>query len=148
MISYVNTIELSSPKPGERRRTVLETVQTIKQQINLACEGVAYRVSDLQTETGVKDQTAQHWIERALERSSELMRQRLHEPETQDPRLRGKLNPDERKQIKEMIHSEVSAEVSRWVIEQPTERFNELPRDSRECSALATLRIPTRIHSK
>ena len=109
-----------------------ETVQVIKQQINLACGGVAYRVSDLQTETGVKDRTAQHWIDCALERSSELMQQRCREPETRDSRLRGKLDPDERKQIKETIRSEISAEVYRWVIEQPPERYNTLPQDSRK----------------
>ncbi|KAF9780518.1 hypothetical protein BJ322DRAFT_1011992 [Thelephora terrestris] len=117
-------------KSGGTKEQKEKTVQIIKQQIYLACEGIACRVSDLQTETGIKDRTAQYWIDRALERSSELMRQRLHEPETQDPRLRGKLKPDERKQIKEMIHSEVSAEVRRWVIEQPPERFNEIPQES------------------
>ena len=60
------------------------------------------------------------------------MQQRFHEPETQDPRLRGKLDPDEWKQIKEMICSEISVEVSRWIIEQPPERFKELPQDSRK----------------
>jgi hypothetical protein len=60
-------------EPGKTRRTVPETVQIIKEQINLACEGIACRVSDLQTETGVKDRTAQYWIDRALERSSELV---------------------------------------------------------------------------
>ena len=108
-----------------------ETVQIIKQQIYLACEGVACRVSELQTETGVKDRMAQYWIDRALERSSELMRKRIHESATQDPRLRGKLKPDEQKQIKEMILSEISSEVYRWVIEQPPERYNKLPQDSR-----------------
>lgn len=145
MVSYISAIELSSPKPGERRRVVPETVKIIKQQINLACEGIAYKVSDLQTETGVKDRTAQYWIDRALERSSELMRQRSHEPETQDPRLKGKLDPDERKRIKEIVRSEVAVEVSRWVIEQPPERFKELPQDSRKCSALSALGISTRI---
>ena len=86
-------------------------MQIIKQQIYLACEGVAYRVSDLQTETGVKDQTAQHWINHALERSSELIRKQFYEPATQDPHLRGKLKPDEWKQIKEAIQSEITAEV-------------------------------------
>ena len=113
------------------RRTAPETAEIIKQQINRACEGIACKVSELQTETGVKDRTAQYWIDRALERSSTLMRQRLHEPETQDPRLRRKPKQDEWKQIKEAIHSEVSAEVRRWVIEQPSERFDELPQNSR-----------------
>ena len=74
-------------------------MQIIKQQIYLACEGVAYRVSDLQTKTRVKDQTAQHWIDCALEQSSELIWKRVYEPATQDPHLRGKLKPDEQKQI-------------------------------------------------
>ncbi|KAF9779424.1 hypothetical protein BJ322DRAFT_1167239 [Thelephora terrestris] len=132
--------------PGKIRRMVPETVQIIKQQIYLACEGIACKVSDLQTETGIKDRTAQYWIDRALERSSELMRQRLHEPETKDPRLGGKLKPDERKQIKQMIHSEVSAEVRRWVIEQPPERFNEIPQESCKSYVLPDSRTLTKTH--
>lgn len=138
MISRVDATELSTPKPGETRRTVTETVQIIKQQLNLACEGVARRVSELQTETGVKDRTAQFWIERALERSSRLVRQRLYEPVTKDPRLSGNLKPGEREQIKELVRSEVSAEVRRWVIEQPPERFDRLPQESgRESATLS-----------
>ena len=140
MVSYVSAIELSSQSQGKGTGWCLR-LKIIKQQINLACEAIVYRVSDLQTKTGVKDRTAQYWIDRALERSSELMWQRFHEPETQDPCLRGKLDPDEQKRIKEMIHSEISVEVSHWVIEQPLEWFNELPQDSRECSALSALRF-------
>ena len=141
MISDVSEIELSALEPGETCRTVPETVEIINQQIHLACGGVACRVSDLQTETGIKDRTAQYWIDRALGRSSELMQQRFHEPETQDPRLQQKLKPEERKQIKEMIHSEISAEVTHWVIEQPPERYNKLPQDSRKSFILSVLRI-------
>ena len=144
MISHVEPIELSPLEPGKIRRTVPETVEIIKQQIRLACEGVAYRVSELQTETGIKDQTAQYWINHALERSSELMRQRLHGPETKDPRLAGNLKPDERKRIKGIIRSEVSAEVCCWVVEQPPEWYKRLPPDSREDFTLFTAEILTR----
>lgn len=75
MALLVGSIKLSTFKPGEIRRTTQESVRIIKQQINLACEGIAYKVSKLQTETGVKDRMAQYWIDRALERSSELMQQ-------------------------------------------------------------------------
>ena len=116
-----------------------ETVQIIKQQIYLACRGVACKVSDLQTETGVKDRTTQYWIDRALERSSELMRKRANESATQDPRRKVKLKPGERKQIKETIQSEISMEVYRWVIEQPPERYSKLPQDSRMSFILSVL---------
>ena len=135
-IFHANTIESSPLEPGESRRMAPDTVQIIKRQINLACEGIACKVSDLQTETGVKDRTAQYWIDRALERSSALMRQRLRDPETQDPRLRMKLKPEERKQIKKMIQSNVSAEVRHWVIGQPPDQYDKLPQDSRKCSSL------------
>lgn len=131
MALLVGSIKLSTFKPGEIHRTTQESVRIIKQQINLACEGITYKVSELQTETGVKDRTAQYWIDRALERSSELMQQRFHAPETQDPRLGRKLRPDEQKQIKEAVRSEISAEVRLWVIEQPPERYKKLPQDSR-----------------
>ena len=134
MISYAST-KLNFLKPGETRRTVTETVQIIKEQIYLACEGVACRVSECQTETGVKDQIAQYWIDRALEQSSKLTQEQIHDPVIQDPRLKGKLKPDERKQTKEMIQSKISAEVYRWVIEQPPEWYNKLPQDSCECLA-------------
>jgi hypothetical protein len=62
------------------------------------------------------------------------MRQCISDPATQDVRLREKLTSDERKQIKEMIHSEISEEVRRWVIEQPPERYFQLPQNSREFS--------------
>jgi len=127
---------------------VAETVQIIKQQICLACEGVACRVSELQTETGVKDRTAQYWIDRALERSSELVRKRIHEPATRDTRLGGKLKPDERKQMKETIQSEISAEVYRWVIEQPLERYNKLPQDSRKSFVRSIHCTPVTFHLK
>jgi hypothetical protein len=97
-------------------------------------------VSELQTETGVKDRTAQHWISRALERSSKLIQSRTKEPATRDPRLKGKLSSEERKEIKERIHSETSEEVYRWVVQQPPERYNMLPQDSRMS---LTLLIPS-----
>lgn len=106
-------------------------VEIIKHQIHLACEGVACRVSEHQTETGIKDRTAQHWIDRALERSSKLMRNRINESTMQDPRLKGKLKPDKRRQIKEVIQSEIAAEVYHWVIQQLQEWYNVLPQDSR-----------------
>jgi hypothetical protein len=127
----VTTIKLNVLEPGESRRTASETVRIIKRQVVLACRGVACKVTDLQTETGVKDKTAQYWIERALERSSQLVRQRTSNPETQDPRLRGKLKPQERKQIKKTIHSEISREVYRWVIEQPQDQYDKLAHNSR-----------------
>lgn len=140
--------KLNPLEPGETRRTVANTVQIINQQICLACEGVACRVSELQTETGVKDRTAQYWIDRALERSSKLMQERIRNPATQDPRLKVKLKSDEQKQMKETIQSEISAEVYRWVIEQPPEQYKKLPQDSRKNFALSTFssRTPLMIH--
>ena len=58
------------------------------------------------------------------------MRQRLREPATKDSRLRENLKPYERKQVKEIIRSEISAEVLRWVIEQPPELYGQLPQSS------------------
>ena len=64
------------------------------------------------------------------------MRKQVNEPATKDFRLKGKLEPGERKKIKETIRSELSAEVYCWVIQQPPERYDKLPQDSRECFAL------------
>ncbi|KAJ7460434.1 hypothetical protein B0H11DRAFT_2316022 [Mycena galericulata] len=61
-------------EPGELR-TKEHTLTELKKQVELACGGVAKRVQELQTQTGVKDVYTQYWIEQILSRAAEMCRQ-------------------------------------------------------------------------
>ena len=98
----------------------------------LACCGVALRVSDLQTETGIKDKTAQFWIDQALKRSSELTATRVTNSTTRDPRLNGSRCPTEEKQaIRKVLKDRIKEETFNWLVSQPKERWEKFPEDSR-----------------
>ena len=56
---------------------------------------------------------ALEWIDWALKRSFEHMQKRIYGSTTQGPRLKVKPNPDEWRQIKEMIQFKTFAEVHR-----------------------------------
>lgn len=57
-------------QPGTPR-TAEDTLREVQYQIRLACRGVALRVSERQTETGIKDAYSQFWIERLIDWSRE-----------------------------------------------------------------------------
>lgn len=109
-----------------------ETVDVIKKQLILACCGVAQHVSDLQTETGIKDKTAQFWIDQVLKRSSELAATRVTNSDTQDPRLNSSRCPTEQKQaIRKQLKERIKEETFNWLVSQPKERWEKLPEGSR-----------------
>ncbi|KAJ7259067.1 hypothetical protein C8J57DRAFT_1515776 [Mycena rebaudengoi] len=56
-------------------RTKENTLTELKKQVELACGGVAKRVQELQTKTGVKDVYTQYWIEVILARAAEMRRE-------------------------------------------------------------------------
>ncbi|KAJ6525374.1 hypothetical protein B0H19DRAFT_1214937 [Mycena capillaripes] len=58
-------------QPG-KPRTKENTLSELKKQVNLACGGVAKRVQELQTQTGVKDVYTQYWIEEILARATQM----------------------------------------------------------------------------
>ncbi|KAG8734658.1 hypothetical protein FRC11_003809, partial [Ceratobasidium sp. 423] len=58
-----------------KARTQAETVQTIWDQITIACLGIEDRVAEMFTESGVKDSTAQDLIIQLIERGRELRKQ-------------------------------------------------------------------------
>jgi hypothetical protein len=62
---------LTHLQPGVPR-TKENTLAELKKQVELACGGVAKRVQELQTETGVKDVYTQYWIEVILARAVEM----------------------------------------------------------------------------
>lgn len=61
-------------QPGTPR-TAKESAAALDEQLRLASLGVATRVSEHQTSTGIKDKLAQHTIERLLKRAQELRKQ-------------------------------------------------------------------------
>ncbi|KAJ6524031.1 hypothetical protein B0H19DRAFT_934723 [Mycena capillaripes] len=58
-------------EPGEPRAKE-EILTELEKQVELACSGVAKRVSDTQTATGVKDMYTQYWIEQLIARFHEM----------------------------------------------------------------------------
>ncbi|TFY52145.1 hypothetical protein EVG20_g10686, partial [Dentipellis fragilis] len=61
-------------KTGEPR-TSQQTLQCIVQQVSKACSGIAVRVSELQTASGVKDAYTEPWIQQLIQRARELKSQ-------------------------------------------------------------------------
>ncbi|KAJ6631589.1 hypothetical protein B0H10DRAFT_2159828 [Mycena sp. CBHHK59/15] len=74
-------------EPGELR-TKEHTLTELKKQVELACGGVAKRVQELQTQTGVKDVYTQYWIEQILSRAVEMCRQ---DPDASEAAIKSEL---------------------------------------------------------
>ncbi|KAJ7117557.1 hypothetical protein C8R44DRAFT_563633, partial [Mycena epipterygia] len=74
-------------EPGELR-TKEHTLTELKKQVELACSGVAKRVQELQTKTGVKDVYTHYWIEQILRRAAEMRRQ---DPDASEAAIKSEL---------------------------------------------------------
>ncbi|KAJ7508792.1 hypothetical protein B0H11DRAFT_1703142 [Mycena galericulata] len=53
-------------------RTKEDILSELESQVKLACSGVAQRVKDSQTETGVKDMYTQYWIDQLISRFKQM----------------------------------------------------------------------------
>ena len=125
-------IEIRCDQPDEEKRTVQDTVNTITQQLWLSCRGVAQPVSDLQTETGIKDKTAQFWIDQTLERLSSQVTSRVTDSTTRDSRLGSNTHSTEQKrEIRNLLKSQIQEETYNWLLTQPKEKWDKLPEQSR-----------------
>lgn len=102
----------------------------------IACLGDAEAVQHLQRDTGVKDKTAQFWINLVHQKAVEQHRARTTDPKTKDERLKGKLTKEERDDIKLEIKKQIQTEVYAWLLQQPPDRFQALPVNSRKPSYL------------
>ncbi|TFY66993.1 hypothetical protein EVJ58_g1912 [Rhodofomes roseus] len=112
-------------------RSVNDTIAEIKAQLLAACLGVQDAVDDMQTQSGVKDKIAQHWIEILIPRARALQQERLSNPSTMDPRLRDRrLRGEERKTVRSTIIKEIQEELYHWLVRQPPDRYNALPAES------------------
>ncbi|KAJ7354128.1 hypothetical protein DFH08DRAFT_912734 [Mycena albidolilacea] len=112
--------------PGTPRKPE-ETVAKIKEQIRAACRGVATAVEALQTESGVKDKIATHWIEQLIEKARGISQERVFNHDTRDPRLNdNRIKGPAREKIKQEILDKIQEELFAWVIIQPPDRYAEL----------------------
>ncbi|KAH8107680.1 hypothetical protein BXZ70DRAFT_884608 [Cristinia sonorae] len=112
-------------------RTVGETIDAITAQIHAACTGVEKAVEALQTETGVKDKIAQHWITQLISRSRILQKERIHDLATRDQRLNSKnLTGNNRQQVKNEIIMDIQEELLAWLYQQPAHSYQNLSQDS------------------
>jgi hypothetical protein len=121
-------------KPG-KPRTPEETITRIKKQIKAACLGVESAVETLQTETGVNDKIAAHWIRLLITKARNIQQDKVYNRATRDPRLNNKhIKGVEREQIKQAIIAEIQNELFAWVILQPEDRYQALSEESRKYS--------------
>lgn len=108
-----------------------ETLQEIDVQLDLAALGVADRVKERQTQTGIKDPIAQIWIDQLILRGRELDRAYKYDPDTRDVRLNAKkLSPAERAAIHCEIEARIKKEQRDWLVRQPPHRLENLPEGS------------------
>ena len=84
-------------------RKIADNLDSIKAQLELASHGVAAPIEAKQTETGVKDKIAQHWIDIMLERARNLKKLHPGKPDT-----------------------EISSEVTAWLNSQTKKPYNPL----------------------
>ena len=124
-------IKIPYNQGNEEKRTAQGTVTTIRDQLWAACQGVAQTVLDLQTNTGIKDKTAQFWINQLLKRSSNLITNRVTDSTTRDSRLNNRsCTTVEKQHIREALKSQIQQETYDWLLTQPKEKWDKLPEES------------------
>jgi len=130
-VTGVALTEIPYDQPDKEKRTVQETIDTITNQLLVACRGVAQTVLDLQTDTGIKDKKAQFWVNQALERSSNLVSSRVTDSTTRDSRLNGNsYSMEQKKEIQDSLKSQIQQETYDWLLTQPREKWDKLPDES------------------
>ncbi|KAI0684953.1 hypothetical protein BC835DRAFT_1408984 [Cytidiella melzeri] len=109
---------------------VPETVAEITAQLVAATHGVAKTVETMQTKSGIKDAIAQHWIDKLIAQSRLMHEERMTNPLTQDPRFK------DRRLIGPARQAVRKQELMRWLTEQPTHRYRNIPVDSEKRSQI------------
>ena len=102
------------------------TVAVIHEQLRRAALGDKGGVEKLRTETGVKDKIAQHWIGILLEKAKVMIAARCTDPKTKDARLKGKISPEQRAQIKDEIQRAIQKELIDWLVHQPEDNYDKI----------------------
>lgn len=98
----------------------------IHEQLRRAASGDKQGVKKLQSDTGVKDKIAQHWINTLVEKATVMMKTRCTDPKTKDKKLKAKISPEERKQIKGNIGEGVQEELINWLVQQPEGSYDQI----------------------
>ncbi|KAI0728282.1 hypothetical protein C8Q72DRAFT_875862 [Fomitopsis betulina] len=113
-----------------------DTVNQIKSQLWIAGLGVQEYVDQMQTYTGVKDKTAEYWINIIVKKLWDLQQERIFSAETRDVRLdvpHLNRDPEARQAIKATIIGEIQQELHDWLVQQPPHSYNAvLPMDAGE----------------
>ncbi|KAK0444640.1 uncharacterized protein EV420DRAFT_1721990 [Desarmillaria tabescens] len=104
--------------PGKDERTVTQTIQAIRWQIWLACQGNQEGVKNASASSGVKDKLSQYWIEQLIIKSRALQDERIKNAETCDS-------------LVEEITYAIQQELWDWVIQQPEESYKKLSPNDR-----------------
>ncbi|KAI0079426.1 hypothetical protein K474DRAFT_1617769 [Panus rudis PR-1116 ss-1] len=114
-----------------RARTREDTVEQVKRQLFAAGLGVQETISAMQTESGVKDKIAQHWIDLLVEVFPDVQQERIRNPATCDARLKdhAKDSTSYQTTVSE-IKKEIQVELHQWLVQQPPHRFSLLPENS------------------
>ncbi|KAH9837659.1 uncharacterized protein C8Q71DRAFT_706460, partial [Rhodofomes roseus] len=98
-----------------------------------ACRGKREAVEELQTKSGVKDKTAQYWIDVVLARAQQTQKRRFYgDAKERDARMSDarRLKGEARKKMKETITDEIQEEIHDWLVQQPPDSFAALPENS------------------
>jgi hypothetical protein len=119
-------------QPGADRQ-IDDTVNSIKEQIRLACYGSKDLVQLAATQSGVKDKIAQHWIEVLLDKARQRQQELLFDRETRDPKLNERMSKKDRKDLKEKIKRTIQTELWSWIVTQPPSSFEKLAENDRGC---------------
>ncbi|EAU92084.2 hypothetical protein CC1G_09605 [Coprinopsis cinerea okayama7 len=114
---------INAPKPGRPRR-VMETIDTVKAQVRLACYGKRDDLQSNISQSGVKDKISQHWIELMFSKSQELQAQRMRDRLTRDPRLNERMSREDRIRLKEAIQRNIQHELWNEIVWLPEDSFD------------------------
>ncbi|KAH9835337.1 uncharacterized protein C8Q71DRAFT_870860, partial [Rhodofomes roseus] len=125
-------------QPG-RLRSAEYTVNEIKSQLWIAGLGVQDTIDLMQSHTGVKDKTAQYWIDILIKKARAMQQERITSKTTMDPRLKDRRvsrDPQAKQDMKATIMNEIQHELHEWLVQQPSHHYDSLPLDSPDRHAL------------
>lgn len=107
-------------------------MESIKDQLRLACYGSKDLVQLAATQTGVKDKISQYWIEVLVAKAQEEQHKKLFDRTMRDPILNTRMKKEERSKKREEIKRDIQDDLYKWIVKQPPESFEKLAKDDRK----------------